>query len=165
MNKLHFCLILLFIFSCSNSEQTKSDKNSTRYLESDIPFIEKADNICRTIDIENTFEQIKDEVFTDLDGKKYNMNYKGYSKSSSDSVVKVIITLLLGGKNSAISTIYYNNGTILKGIAEIFAEDTVKTAFYYDVSRMIYPQEEGMDKAAQKLLDKSIGLRKIFSSE
>jgi hypothetical protein len=165
MNNLYFCLILLFIISCSNSEQTKARKNSTGYLESDLAFIEKADNICRTIDIENTFEQIKNEVITDLDGKKYNMNYKGYSKNSSDSIVKVIITLLLGGKNSAISTIYYNNGAILKGTAEIFADDTVRTAFYYEPDKMIYPQEEGMDKAAQKLLDKSIGLRNIFSSK
>ena len=66
---------------------------------------------------------------------------------------------MLGGKNSAKSILYYYNGTIIKGITEIFADDTVRCVFYYDADKMIYPQQEGMEKAAQKLRDKSIGLK------
>jgi hypothetical protein len=167
MKQFFFCLVLLLPFSCTNSEQTESDNavgktEAGGYLKEDIPFIQKADDISRTIDVENIFEYRKDEISTDLDGQQYPFQYMGYSKRSSDSVAKIIVNGLFGGKNSAKSTLYYYNGNIIKGITEIFAEDTVRCTFYYDADKMIYPQEEGMEKAAQKLRDKSIGLKTIF---
>ena len=158
MKQIFVCLVLLVLFSCTDSEQTETGG----YLEEDIPFIQKADDISRTIDVENTFEYITGETFTDEDGQQYPMQYRGYSKSSRDSVAKLIINALFGGKNSAKSTIYYYNGTILKGITEIFADDTVRCVFYYDGDKMIYPQVQGMERAAQKLRDKSIGVKTFF---
>ena len=93
MKQFSLCLILLISFSCTNPKQTESD-NTIGYLEEDVPFVQKADDISRTIDVENTFEYRKDEIFTDLDGQQYPMQYRGYSKSSSDSVIKLVVNAL-----------------------------------------------------------------------
>jgi len=73
MKQFFLCLILIVSFSCTNSEQTENNNSSAKtekagYLEEDIPFIQKADNISRRIDVENTFEYRKDETFNDQDG-------------------------------------------------------------------------------------------------
>jgi guanyl-specific ribonuclease Sa len=142
-------LIPLIIFSCTNSKKSNNDKIATKddkYLKDDLPFMAKADSICRTIDAKSIFEHIKDETITDRDGQRYPAQYKGYSKSSSESVDKFLVNVRFGGKNSAKTTFYYYNCDVIKAITEIFADDTVKSAFYYDGDKMIYPQEAGREE-------------------
>jgi len=169
MKKFFTYLILLATCSCTNTHKAEPDKNTNtsktkipQYLENDLPFIRNADSICRTIDVESIFERRRDATITDRDGQEYPSQYKGYAKSSSDSVDKFLVNVLFGGKNSAKSTFYYYNGTVVKAITEIFADDTVNAAFYYDGDRLIYPQEAGMEEAAEKTRKESVPFRTFF---
>jgi len=153
MKKLLPYLTLITV-SCSNSKGTPTGQNNERYLQEDLPFIQKADSICRILDAEDVYEHRKDSSVIDTDGKEYPSQYKGYAKNSADSVSKFVITVFFGGKNSAKSTFYYHAGGVLKGLQEIFADDTVKTAFYFDGDRLIYPHEEGKDDEWQRLAEK-----------
>ena len=89
-------------------------------------------------------------------------NIKGYSKNPSDSIVKFQANVLFSEKHSDKFIIYYYKGKIIKGINEIFGEDTARVAFYYDADRMIYPNQTGMEKAAESVRNQSISWKNIF---
>ena len=163
------CFFALGIISCTNAKQSEpnEDENTVKtdtsgYSQNDLGFIKKADSICQTIDAKSVFERTKNGTIVDRDGQKYSAQYKGYAKSSSDSIIKVLLNVMFTGKNSAKTVFYYYNGAIIKGITEIFADDTVKSAFYYEPDKMIYPNEPGMGEAAEKLRDQSISWRTSF---
>ena len=171
MKKLLPYFFVLGIISCTNAKQSHNSeiaakKGAPIYLEEDLPFIRKADSICRTIDHESIFEHTKDGIVTDRDGQKYPVQYRGYSKTSSDSVDKFLANVLFGGKNSGKTTCYYYNGGVIKAISEIFADDIVKTAFYYDGDKMVYPRDAGMEdrweQTAGNVRDQCISWKTFF---
>ncbi len=168
MKKIFPYLILLAICCCTNKNtKTNTAKNKIpEYSESDLPFIRNADSICRTIDLESVFERRRNGTTRDRDGQEYPTQYKGYSKTSSDTVNKFLVNGLFGGKNSAKATFYYYNGSVIKVITEIFADDTVNVAFYYDGGKAIYPQERGeeetWEEAAEKYRSESVSFRTFF---
>ncbi len=171
MRNLLIYLFTLYFSSCNNEKPSHPSTNENLsktdalgYSQEDLVFIRSADSICRTIDTEGVFERLKDDSIVDRDGQIYTSHYKGYAKSSSDSVIKILATIVFSQKDSGTTTIYYYNGTIIKGITEIFRDDTVNVAFYYDENKTIYPKEEGMEEAAENLRRRSISWRTHFTS-
>jgi hypothetical protein len=163
--------MLIAIISCTNTNKPDSNAKvslvkteESGYSKEDTQFMRKADSICQVIDVDNLIERTKDKMIIDRDGQEYASYVKGYAKNHPDSVNKLLARIIFSDQKSATTTFYYYNGTVIKSLFEILADDTVHISFYYNGDKMIYPNELGMEKEAKEIFNKSISWKKDFLS-
>ena len=157
MKKLLPYFLAVNIISCTHSKRPE-------HIETDYDFIARADSICGTIDAESLFERTKNQIDADQEGRVVS-HFEGYSKTASDSIDKFVANVMFSKETSGKSTYYYFNGAIIKAIVEMFTDDTLRLAYYYDGDQIIYPKyqkQPGMEEAAQKLRNQSISFRTFF---